>query len=112
MRFHLASEAAHVLYDDCANTVAFNPVQQSGEARSVFDCVGPTDRGIVKLTDELELMPIRFLFKVKQGVYPSPCREQGILPKWHRAKLDQAIARRHGLLAAGDLLTEDIAGLI
>jgi hypothetical protein len=38
-----------------------------------------------------------FLSKVKQGAYPSPCRRAGISPKWHRAKLDEAIARRHGL---------------
>jgi hypothetical protein len=53
-----------------------------------------------------------FLSKVKQGVYPSPRRQHGILPKWHRAKLDEAIARRHGLLMTGDLLAEDAAELI
>jgi hypothetical protein len=53
-----------------------------------------------------------FLSKVKQGIYPSPCRQDGILPKWHRAKLDEAIARRHGLLSSGDLLAEDAVELI
>ena len=53
-----------------------------------------------------------FLTKVKQGIYPSPCRQDGILPKWHRAKLDEAIARRHGLLSSGDLLAEDAVELI
>ncbi len=52
-----------------------------------------------------------FLTKVKQGVYPSPCRQVGILPKWHRVRLDEAIARRHGLLH-GTLLAEDPTELI
>jgi hypothetical protein len=52
-----------------------------------------------------------FLSKVKQRIYPSPCRQIGILPKWHRAKLDEAIAQRHGLLR-GVLLAEDSAELI
>lgn len=54
-----------------------------------------------------------FLSKVKHRVYPSPCRQPGILPKWHRTKLDEAIARRHGLLVASDnLLAEDAVELI
>lgn len=53
-----------------------------------------------------------FLSKVKQGVYPSPCRQHGILPKWHRFRLDEAIARRHGLLVANSLLAEDAVELI
>lgn len=54
-----------------------------------------------------------FLSKVKHRVYPGPCRQRGILPKWHRAKLDAAIARRHGLLVANDyLLAEDAVELI
>jgi hypothetical protein len=52
-----------------------------------------------------------FLSKVKRGAYPSPCRQRGMLPKWHRAKLDEAIALRHGLIL-DQLLTEDVAGLI
>jgi hypothetical protein len=38
-----------------------------------------------------------FLRKVEQGIYPRPKREPGCLPKWHRLKLEEAIARRHGL---------------
>jgi hypothetical protein len=53
-----------------------------------------------------------FLLKVKQGIYPKPCRHQGILPKWHRAKLDGAIALRHGLLPVGGLVAEDVTELI
>jgi hypothetical protein len=53
-----------------------------------------------------------FLLKVKRGFYPKSCSEQGILPKWHRAKLDEAIALRHGLLPAGGTLAENIAELI
>ena len=53
-----------------------------------------------------------FHSKVKTGVYPRPCQQQGILPKWHRAKLDEAIAIRHGLLPDAGLLAEDVAGLI
>jgi len=54
-----------------------------------------------------------FLAKVKCGLYPGPCRRRGMLPKWHRSKLDEAIARRHGLLAtSGNLLAEDCVELI
>jgi hypothetical protein len=54
-----------------------------------------------------------FLSKVKHRVYPSPCRQRDILPKWHRAKLDEAISRRHGLQMASDnLLAEDAVELI
>lgn len=54
-----------------------------------------------------------FLAKVKSGVYPSPCRQRGMLPKWHKAKLDQAVERRHGLVAQNaSLPIEDVAELI
>ena len=55
-----------------------------------------------------------FLSKVKRGAYPNPCRQRGMLPKWHRSKLDEAIARRHGLLLASsdNLLAEDAVELI
>jgi hypothetical protein len=52
-----------------------------------------------------------FLAKVTKGLYPSPFRCKGALPKWHRAKLDAAIARRHGLLLGGAEI-EDVAALI
>ena len=38
-----------------------------------------------------------FLGKVDRGIYSAPARHKGCLPKWHRRKLDQDIARRHGL---------------
>jgi hypothetical protein len=52
-----------------------------------------------------------FLAKVSRGVYPRPRREKGSLPKWHRRKLEAAIARRHGLLH-DQLEIEDAAALI
>jgi len=53
-----------------------------------------------------------FLAKVERGVYGRPRRERGCLPKWHRFKLDQDIARRHGLAMERMLLAEDVAELI
>ena len=52
-----------------------------------------------------------FISKVKLGIYPNPCRQIGVFPKWHRAKLDEAIARRHGLLLSASL-AEDLTDLI
>jgi hypothetical protein len=51
-----------------------------------------------------------FLAKIPK-VYPEPMRTPGMLPKWHRRKLDQAIDRRHGLRAEGSLV-EDLEALI
>jgi hypothetical protein len=55
-----------------------------------------------------------FCAKVKRGLYPSPCRQEGILPKWHRAKLDRSIAERHGIQLPPDVvrLAEDAVDLI
>jgi hypothetical protein len=53
-----------------------------------------------------------FQNKVKQGIYSEPSRAKGSLPKWHRAKLDRDIARRHGLQVQGPQLAEDAAELI
>jgi hypothetical protein len=53
-----------------------------------------------------------FIDKVKQNIYPNPTRQAGTLPKWHRIKLDVAIARRHGLSASEQLLAEDVAEII
>jgi hypothetical protein len=53
-----------------------------------------------------------FLAKVTKGVYSQPARAQGALAKWHRAKLDRDIARRHGLRFDGPALSEDVAELI
>jgi hypothetical protein len=53
-----------------------------------------------------------FLRKVEQGVYPAPKRAPGCLPKWHRSKLEQAIARRHGLRFETPDLAEDASELI
>ena len=53
-----------------------------------------------------------FRAKVAQGVYSQPARAKGSLPKWHRVKLDQDIARRHGLRFEGSRLSEDVTELI
>ena len=53
-----------------------------------------------------------FLAKVARGIYPQPARAKGSLPKWHRAKLDHDIARRHGLRSEGPPLAEDVTELI
>jgi hypothetical protein len=50
-----------------------------------------------------------FLRKVEVGIYPPPMRARGCLPKWHKAKLAQVIAHRHGLRPA---LDEDASHLI
>ena len=52
-----------------------------------------------------------FLSKVARGIYPPPARTKGSLPKWHRTKLDAAIARRHGL-QLGASIAEDVTALI
>jgi hypothetical protein len=53
-----------------------------------------------------------FKAKVDRGVYCEPVRGSGILPKWHRKKLDRDIARRHSLQIDGEPLIEDATGLI
>lgn len=53
-----------------------------------------------------------FLAKVERGIYCRPRRQQGCLPKWHRAKLDSDIARRHGLAFEIAVVAEDVAELI
>jgi hypothetical protein len=53
-----------------------------------------------------------FLAKVSRGVYSQPARGKGCLPKWHRAKLDRDIARRHGLRWEHPQLSEDVVELI
>jgi hypothetical protein len=53
-----------------------------------------------------------FLAKVARGVYSPPARVKGTLPKWHRAKLDRDIARRHGLRCEASALSEDVVELI
>lgn len=53
-----------------------------------------------------------FLAKVARGVYSQPARAKGSLPKWHRAKLDRDIARRHGLRYDGPALSEDVVEFI
>ena len=52
-----------------------------------------------------------FLAKVKQGVYPQPARGRGIPAKWHRLKLDQAVASRHGI-RLDKFIIDDATGLI
>jgi hypothetical protein len=53
-----------------------------------------------------------FHAKVKSGVYCAPSRVKGALPKWHRAKLERDIARRHGLHYSGPALTESVEDLM
>jgi hypothetical protein len=53
-----------------------------------------------------------YMAKVAKGIYPQPTRQPGTLPKWHRAKLDAAIAQRHGLHMAHAEVIEDVTGLI
>jgi hypothetical protein len=53
-----------------------------------------------------------FLEKVERGIYPQPKREKGCLPKWHRLKLDKAIALRHGIPTDDIGPTEDASELI
>ena len=51
-----------------------------------------------------------FLAKVAMKIYSSPARTEGCSAKWHRAKLDLDIARRHGLQRP--TIAEDLTGLI
>lgn len=53
-----------------------------------------------------------FLNKVDRGIYSQPIRQQGCLPKWHRLRLSQDIARRHALRVEGLVLAEDVTELI
>ena len=53
-----------------------------------------------------------FNAKVDKGVYPIPFRQRGCLPKWHRQKLDHAIARRHGLASEFTVPVENLESLI
>jgi hypothetical protein len=56
-----------------------------------------------------------FLSKVERGIYSQPLRQTGCLPKWHRFRLSQDIACRHGLRFEGPDPThpaEDITELI
>jgi hypothetical protein len=53
-----------------------------------------------------------FLAKVQRGIYTAPIREKSCLPKWHRWKLDQDIARRHGLRCDNGGTVEDATDLI
>jgi hypothetical protein len=53
-----------------------------------------------------------FLAKVSKGIYSQPARIKGALPKWHRAKLDQDVARRHGLRCDAPVLVEDAKDLV
>jgi hypothetical protein len=51
-----------------------------------------------------------FLAKVDKGIYSQPARQQGCSPKWHRAKLDRDIARRHNI--EDFTIVEDVTELI
>jgi hypothetical protein len=53
-----------------------------------------------------------FLEKVRQRIYPAPRRARGESDKWHRHKLEHAIARRHGLNTTAATYDEDAVGLL
>lgn len=53
-----------------------------------------------------------FLAKVKRNIYSQPQSEKGCAPKWHRAKLEQDINRRHGLRVNTPALIESAEDLI
>ncbi|MHC2334687.1 hypothetical protein ACVIW0_003976 [Bradyrhizobium sp. USDA 4454] len=53
-----------------------------------------------------------FLSKVASGLYSQPSRVKGALPKWHRAKLDHDVARRHGLRCDAPALAENAEDLV
>jgi hypothetical protein len=53
-----------------------------------------------------------FMAKVQRGIYSAPIRVKGCLPKWHRAKLDRDIARRHGLRHDEPVVAENVEDLI
>lgn len=53
-----------------------------------------------------------FHAKVEKGVYSQPCRAKGCLPKWHRERLAQDIARRHGLTWDAMPLRENVEHLV
>lgn len=53
-----------------------------------------------------------FRAKVERGIYSRPRVERGCLPKWHRERLAQDIARRHGLAIAALPLAERVEDLI
>lgn len=53
-----------------------------------------------------------FLAKVSRGIYSQPSRTKGALPKWHRAKLDRDVARRHGLRCDEPVLAENAEDLV
>jgi hypothetical protein len=52
-----------------------------------------------------------FLAKVKVGIYGPPAKRPGMQDKWHRHKLDQDVARRHGI-RLDKLVIEDVMELI
>lgn len=53
-----------------------------------------------------------FTAKVARGIYSAPRRERGCLPKWHRERLNQDIARRHGLAMDSMPLRESVEHLV
>lgn len=53
-----------------------------------------------------------FMTKVDRGVYSQPIRAKGMLPKWHRHRLDTDIARRHGIRIEAPALAENVEDLI
>lgn len=53
-----------------------------------------------------------FRAKVERGIYSRPRTAKGCLPNWHRERLAQDIARRHGLAIGALPLAESVEDLI
>lgn len=53
-----------------------------------------------------------FRAKVERGIYSRPRTAKGSLPKWHRGRLEQDIARLHGLAIGNIPLAESVEDLI
>ena len=53
-----------------------------------------------------------FCKKVAKGIYPPPKKQDGCPDKWHRAKLEADIGRRHGLPSENGPLVEDLGNLV
>jgi hypothetical protein len=59
MRFHLASEAAHVLNEDGSHTIVFDAIQECDKAWTILDSIGSTYGRVVKFIDYSITVPLR-----------------------------------------------------
>ena len=58
LRHQLSGEARGILDNDRAHPIAFDPIQQRGEAWTVLDRISARDCRIVELLDYLEACPL------------------------------------------------------